>query len=172
MLAGVAAVLGSLGGTGTLVGTGFLNRAMPFLRYATDDRATLVEEPCACGRAYPRIRGIEGRWHGERLFGDGGRVFSMTALNTHSAVFDRVERFRIRQAKPGEALVLVVPGEGYDESDRKAIAGEYGKRASGTVRFEVREVEDLSLTGRGKFKFIEQLIPNDVQAALLEGEAR
>jgi phenylacetate-CoA ligase len=85
---------------GNARGTGFMNRAMPFLRYMTDDRATLVAEPCACGRAYPRLRGIEGRWHGERLFGDGGRVFSMTALNTHSAVFDRVARFRIRQERP------------------------------------------------------------------------
>ena len=89
------------GEVGTLVGTGFMNRAMPFLRYMTDDRATLVAEPCACGRAYPRLRGIEGRWHGERLFGDGGRVFSMTALNTHSAVFDNVARFRIRQERAG-----------------------------------------------------------------------
>ncbi len=157
------------GGTGTLVGTGFLNRAMPFLRYATDDRATLVEEPCACGRAYPRIRGIEGRWHGERLFGNGGRMFSMTALNTHSPAFDRVERFRIRQAQPGKAVVLVVPGEGFGESDRQAIAREYGERSADSVRFEVQEVDDLPLTGRGKFKFIEQLIPDDVQAALLEG---
>jgi phenylacetate-CoA ligase len=157
------------GGTGTLVGTGFLNRAMPFLRYQTDDRATLVEEPCACGRAYPRIRGIEGRWHGERLFGDGGSVFSMTALNTHSAVFDRVARFRIQQTRPGEALVLVVPGQGYGDDDRRAIEQEYDMRAGGTVRFTVREVDTLALTGRGKFKFIEQLIPDDVQAALLAG---
>jgi phenylacetate-CoA ligase len=152
------------GGTGTLVGTGFMNRAMPFLRYMTDDRATLVEEPCACGRAYPRLRGIEGRWHGERLFGDGGRVFSMTALNTHSAVFDRVARFRIRQERAGEATVFVVPGAGYGEADRRAVKDEYDRRAGGTVRFTVVEVDELPLTGRGKFKFIEQLIPEGPEA--------
>jgi phenylacetate-CoA ligase len=151
------------GGTGTIVGTGFMNRAMPFLRYMTDDRGTLVEEPCACGRAYPRLRAIEGRWHGERLFGDGGRVFSMTALNTHSAVFDRVARFRIRQERAGEATVFVVPGPGYGEADRRAVQAEYDRRAGGTMRFTVVEVDDLPLTGRGKFKFIEQLIPEDVQ---------
>jgi len=38
------------------------------------------------------------------------------------------------------------------------------------VRFTVVEVDDLPLTGRGKFKFIEQLIPEDVQArAVNEG---
>ena len=158
------------GEVGTLVGTGFMNRAMPFLRYRTDDRAMLVAEPCACGRPYPRVRAIEGRWHGERLFGDGGRVFSMTALNTHSAVFDHVARFRIRQEVPGEATVFVVPGAGYGEADRRAVKDEYDMRAGGTVRFTVVEVDDLPLTGRGKFKFIEQLIPEDVQArAVNEG---
>jgi phenylacetate-CoA ligase len=156
------------GERGTLVGTGFMNRVMPFLRYATDDRATLVAGPCACGRPYPRVRDIEGRWHGERLFGDGGREFSMTALNTHGAAFDRVLRYRIRQERAGEAEVLVVPGPGFGDADAHGIAGEYGRRASGTVRFTVRVVAELPLTGRGKFQFIEQLIPADTQAALLE----
>jgi phenylacetate-CoA ligase len=157
------------GGRGTLVGTGFMNRVMPFLRYATDDRATLVEEPCACGRPYPRVRDIVGRWHDDYLYGDGGRRFTMTALNTHGAAFDRVLRFRIRQERPGEAEVLVVPAPSFGEPDARAIVDEYTKRASGTVRFSVRVEPDLPLTGRGKFRFIEQLIPADTQAALDHG---
>ncbi|MEP7028050.1 MAG: phenylacetate--CoA ligase family protein [Candidatus Eisenbacteria bacterium] len=159
------------GERGTIVGTGFLNRVMPFLRYATDDRATLVEGPCACGRAYPRVRDIEGRWHGERLFGDGGRVFSMTALNTHSTVFDRVARFRIRQDRAGEATVVVVPASGFGDADARAITADYHRRAAGTVRFRVEVVEELPLTGRGKFKFIEQRIPDDVQAELARAQS-
>jgi phenylacetate-CoA ligase len=157
------------GGRGTIVGTGFMNRVMPFLRYLTDDRATLVEEPCACGRAYPRLREIEGRWHGERLFGDGGSVFSMTALNTHGDAFDRVQRFRIVQERPGEAEVLVVPDAGFTEADARAVAAEYGRRAGGSVRFTVRTVAELPLTGRGKFLFLDQRIPVDTQAALEAG---
>jgi phenylacetate-CoA ligase len=157
------------GGRGTIVGTGFQNRVMPFLRYRTDDLATLVAEPCACGRAYPRLRDIEGRWHGERLFGSGGRVFSMTALNTHAHAFDRVLRFRIVQERPGEADLLVVPGPGYGEADARAVAAEYARRAGGSVRFRVQAVAELPLTGRGKFAFIEQRIPPETQAALFAG---
>ena len=114
------------GGRGTLVGTGFLNRAMPFLRYATDDRATLLEGACRCGRAYPRLSGIEGRWEGELLYGNGGASFSMTALNTHAGVFARVQRFRIRQERVGEALVLVVPGSGFGDLDAAQIRIGFG----------------------------------------------
>ncbi len=158
------------GGTGPIVGTGFMNRAMPVLRYATDDRGTLAEGPCPCGRAYPRLVSIEGRWTGEMLIGAGGQAFSFTALNTHSAVFDSVVRFRIRQERPGEATVLVVAGPGFGEADRAGIEAEYGRRAADTVRFTVRMVDDLPLTERGKFKFVEQLIPGRVQNAC--GESR
>ena len=112
----------------------------------------------ACGRAYPRIRAIEGRWHGERLFGDGGRVFSMTALNTHSAVFDRVARFRIRQERAGEAIVFVVPGAGYGEADRRAVQDEYDMRAAALCASPSSRSTTCPDRAR-KFKFIEQLIP-------------
>ena len=49
------------------------------------------------------------------------------------------------------------------------MKNEYDTRAGGAVRFTVVEVDELPLTGRGKFKFIEQLVPEDVQQALLEG---
>lgn len=166
------------GGAGTIVGTGFMNRVMPFLRYATDDRGAWAAgsgplgegDPCACGRAHPRLATVEGRWIGERLFGARGESFSMTALNTHSGVFDRVARFRIRQERAGEATVFVVPGPGYRDEESAVIAGEYGRRAAGTIRFTVEVVPALQLTGRGKFKFIEQLIPDEVQQALAEGK--
>jgi len=144
------------GETGFIVGTGFLNRAMPFLRYATDDRATLAVGGCRCGRAYPRLASIEGRWEGERLYGDRGREFSMTALNTHHDIFRRVLRFRIRQDRVGEATVLVVPGRGFDDGDARAIAEEYAGRTGGSIRFRVESVAELDLTARGKFKFVDQ----------------
>ena len=65
--------------------------------------------------------------------------------------------------RTGEATVFVVPGPGYGEADRRAVHDEYAMRAGGTLRFEVVEVDDLPLTGRGKFKFIEQLIPEEIQ---------
>jgi phenylacetate-CoA ligase len=146
------------GSTGRLVGTSFMNRVMPLIRYATDDRGTLMEGDCLCGRAYPRLTGIEGRWHGEILYGTGGSRITMTALNTHADVFERVRRFRIRQEKPGEAIVLVVPGEGFGDEDCLKIADEYDKRAGGSIRFAARVVDELPLTKRGKFKFVDQLI--------------
>jgi acyl-CoA synthetase (AMP-forming)/AMP-acid ligase II len=82
-----------------------------------------------------------------------------------------VARFRIRQERAGEATVLVVPGAEFAEADARSIEREYGTRASGAVRFRVVVVDELPLTGRGKFKFVEQLIPDDVQSALARGHS-
>ncbi|MEO6463298.1 MAG: AMP-binding protein [Candidatus Eisenbacteria bacterium] len=166
------------GESGTIVGTGFLNRVMPFLRYATDDKGTLAADsavlpadarPCACGRSYPRLSTIEGRWHGERLFGGRGEVFPMTAINTHSDAFRHVMRFCVRQDRPGEATVVVVPGPGFGPADSAAIVEAYGRSAAGAVRFMVEAVAELPLGARGKFKLVEQRIPEDVQQALIDG---
>jgi len=119
------------GGTGRIVGTGFMNRVMPFLRYATDDVGTLAEGPCACGRAYPRLTRIEGRSSTERLYGNAGQSFSLGHINSHADVFRKVRRFQFVQEKPGEALVRVEPSNGFTPEDGRRLAEEYARRAEG-----------------------------------------
>jgi len=167
------------GKSGTIVGTGFLNRAMPFLRYVTDDRGTVAPDSavqpgearsaCACGCAYPRLTAIEGRWLGDRLFGVHGEVFAMTAIDSHSSAFDRVARYRVRQERAGEASVLVVPGPGFAAEECGSIAAVFDKSAAGAIRFHVEIVPELPLSGRAKFMLVEQLIPEAVQQALMKG---
>ncbi len=144
------------GERGFLCGTGFMNKAMPFLRYVTDDTGVLVEGPCKCGLPYPRVRDIVGRWHGEILYGTQDRVFTMTALNTHSPVFDSVRQFRLVQDRIGEVTVEVVPGPRFAEADARRIEAEYGERCGHAIRFAVKMVESIPLTERGKFKFVVQ----------------
>jgi phenylacetate-CoA ligase len=149
------------GGTGRIVGTGFVNQVMPFLRYATDDVGTLAEGPCACGRSYPRLVSIEGRSSTERLYGLGGKSFSLGAINSHADVFRRVRRFQFVQDAPGEALVRIEPAKGFSADDARRLAEEYERRAAGSIRFRVEIVEAMPLTARGKFKFVEQRFDPD-----------
>jgi hypothetical protein len=63
-----------------------------------------------------------------------------------------------------------VPGPGFQPAEAEAIAREYGRRCAQSIRFGVEVVPALPLTGRGKFKFVEQLIPDELQQALSEGK--
>lgn len=58
---------------GELVATGFLNEAMPLIRYRTGDLAEWEEgKVCSCGRFHARLKGVYGRWHQDMLVTDEG----------------------------------------------------------------------------------------------------
>jgi phenylacetate-CoA ligase len=63
------------GELGQVVLTGFYNYAMPFIRYAIGDIATVGPATCACGRALPVIAQVEGRSRYAFVFKDGSRVW-------------------------------------------------------------------------------------------------
>jgi phenylacetate-coenzyme A ligase PaaK-like adenylate-forming protein len=41
--------------------TNLCNRLLPLIRYEVSDVATVVSDPCPCGRPYARVTAIEGR---------------------------------------------------------------------------------------------------------------
>jgi phenylacetate-CoA ligase len=91
---------------GYFVWTGFLNRAMPLLRYRIGDRGRWKLGPrCQCGRAFPRVTPTITR-ESEILHCADGRIFSPRALNQYlkgatslrfcQFVHDRSERVVVR----------------------------------------------------------------------------
>jgi phenylacetate-CoA ligase len=66
---------------GELVWTGFLNEAMPLIRYRIGDRGRReMDVACACGRAFPVVLPTITR-ESDILYCPDGRVFSPRALN-------------------------------------------------------------------------------------------
>lgn len=63
-----------LGEVGELVYTTLNREAMPLIRYRSQDLASFIPEPCACGRTHCRISRIQGRmddmiiWKGVNIF--------------------------------------------------------------------------------------------------------
>jgi phenylacetate-CoA ligase len=91
---------------GYFVWTGFLNRAMPLVRYRIGDRGRWRLGPsCPCGRAFPRVTPTITR-ESEILHCADGRIFSPRALNQYlkgatslrfcQFVHDRAERVVVR----------------------------------------------------------------------------
>ena len=93
------------GERGEITGTGLLNRAMPFIRYRTEDIARKRAPECGCGRHWDRFDAVEGRKQ-EYVVGRTGARISPTALNMHSAVFDKVLRHQYYQNTPDRKSVV------------------------------------------------------------------
>jgi len=149
------------GERGEIVGTGFMNRVMPFIRYRTGDHATHAGDRCReCGRHHLLLEDVRGHRTQEMLVGKSGALIPWTAVNTHEDTFDGVRQFQFAQTEVGRATLRVVPSSPGDvdiERIRKDMAG----RLQGQLELDVQVVPEIRLTERGKSVFVDQRLDTD-----------
>lgn len=149
----------SPGQRGEIVGTGFTNTVMPFIRYRTGDWATYVGDRCqTCGREHVIIRDICGHRTQEFLVTSDGTEISWTALNMHDDTFIHVRQFQFLQETPGQAVLRVVPADGFKEDDVVRINQKLGRKFAGQLDFTIEIVNNVDLTIRGKTMYVDQRI--------------
>jgi len=149
------------GERGELVGTGFINTVMPFIRYRTGDWATYVGDHCeACGREHIVIRDIRGHRTQEVLIADDGSEIPWTALNMHDDTFLHVRQFQFMQEVPGKAVVRIMPADAFNEKDVRRIARNLGQKLKGRLVLTVKRVDTIAVSPRGKAIYVDQQIPS------------
>jgi len=100
------------GEDGYLVWTGFRNRAMPLLLYRIGDRGRWQGgDPCACGRAFPRVVPTITR-ESDLLRCPDGRVFSPRALNQLLKQARSLRFCQFVHDRPDRLVVRAVSGNG------------------------------------------------------------
>jgi phenylacetate-CoA ligase len=150
------------GQRGEIVGTGFINTVVPFIRYRTGDYATYVGDRCeACGREHTIIRDIRGHNLQEMLFTVDGSAITWTALNMHDDTFAHARQFQFYQDTPGKAVLKVIPADGFGETDCQRIQRSLGRKFDGRLEFTIQTVDNIPLTPRGKAVYVDQRIPRD-----------
>jgi phenylacetate-CoA ligase len=145
---------------GSLVGTSLTNFAMPLIRYKTDDFAMVDLKACPCGRQYPLICNVKGRWVQEFIIAPHNRKISLTALNMHSDIFDNVVQYQFYQDKIGEVILNIVPGPEYSSYDTQKIHSELSKKLGDDVSLIISFVENIPPTQQGKYRFLIQKLSN------------
>lgn len=147
-------------GMGRIIGTGFINSAMPLIRYDTGDMA-LLNKKCTerCENKQKKICEIVGRHRSDEfLIGKDGNLVNFVAINTHADIFDHIYRFQFIQKEKGRVKINVMPGKGYTKADNISIYQEFKKRLGETFELEVCETEQFEYTPRGKSKFLIQKV--------------
>jgi len=140
---------------GEITGTGFINYAMPFIRYRTGDTASYASGPCTCGRTYRRLKRINGRLQ-EMFVTADRRYISMTAINTHSDIFDNVKQFQFVQDEPGKIAMKIIRKDSYSDQDSICIIRELKRKMGNEMDILLTFVDDIPLTSRGKHRFLVQ----------------
>ena len=145
------------GEVGEIVGTGFNNCAMPFIRYKTGDLAVYTQERCSCGRNYSLIKSVEGRTQ-EFLVARDGHLTSLGDMQIVAA-FDNVRQFQFYQEEKGKAVFNVVKMDAYTEQDTECIKKALNERFGDSVELTIRFVDHIPRTERGKYQYLIQKLP-------------
>lgn len=139
---------------GELIGTSLYNFAMPLIRYRTDDWAVIGPERCACGRSYKLLKETYGRWNQEMLVGKLDNLISVTALNVHTDVFDKVQQLQFYQREKGKAELRLKRKPGYSDRDSRRIIAALDEKMGDTMEVSLNFIDDIPLMPRGKFRFV------------------
>jgi len=146
---------------GELVGTGFNNTVVPFIRYRMGDFASWAPGRCEhCRRGYPLLNGVRGRAQ-DYLVGSDGRLITMTAVTgaIHGPEYSRVDRFQFYQDTPGKVELRILPTAAFDESDAKQIRHTLEGKLGPAFELTLTHVDAIPLTTRGKELYLIQKIP-------------
>lgn len=117
------------GEVGQIVITDYVNRAMPFIRYAIGDLAAPVR--CDCGKInLPALTRLLGKQRGLLRHPDGHYVFS-TELSPHIRDSAEVRQYQVIQQAPAHFLLRVIARDGADVAAfearmRELFAGQFG----------------------------------------------
>lgn len=143
------------GEVGEILVTKLRERAMPFVRYRTGDRASWLHGTCGCGLAFPRLTSVEGRVGDFVRAPDGREIHGEFFTHLFYGV-PGVARFQVRQPAPDRLRILVQPAGEPDPSTleriRRASADHFGARDPADVAIEI--VDQIPVGASGKHRFV------------------
>jgi phenylacetate-CoA ligase len=146
------------GELGFIVGTGFDNQVMSFVRYRTGDMAMLSATAHAALPGYPACERIEGRLQ-EFLVCRDERLVSITTLGVgHFPELSAVEAIQYEQHRAGEVVLKVVARPRLAPTQAEHIARAVRDKTQGGCDVRVEHVDQIPRTERGKFRMLVQNI--------------
>jgi phenylacetate-CoA ligase len=155
------------GELGEIIGTGFYNYAMPFIRYKTSDIAVWTNEKCDCGREYSLLKRIEGRLQ-DFVVSQKGHLIPMTTI-PYSFV-NNVKQFQFYQDTPGEVTLRVVRMSTYTKKDSEYILGILSEEMGESIEFCIEFVDNIERTKGEKYMYLIQKLP--VEFGNISGEMK
>lgn len=138
--------------TRAIVATTFHSRAMPLIRYQTNDLAS-VDGPgtCPCGRTYKSVRRIVGRVEDLIVTPDGRHVGRLDAAFKYSS---GIRLSQVVQESPEEIVVRLVKADTFEQKDVDRIEDELRSRLGPVIGIRYEYVDDILPGKNGKVKFV------------------
>ena len=156
-------VIDKPGKSGELVGTGFMNTKMPFIRYKTDDEAEFMGHVCPdCGQIGLTYKNVVGRRGADVIYKEDGSVITTSSMMLTYDIYQYIKGVQYYQQRKGELTIRIVPQKGYDAVAREKVLDIMLPRFRDGLKIKLVEVESLEYTRNNKLKLLIQ----DMEPAL------
>jgi len=150
-------VVNTPGEWGELVGTGFMNTRMPFIRYRTEDEAEFMGYVCPdCGRVGLTFKNVVGRRGKDVIYKDDGSMITTSSMMLDYGIYQYIKGVQYYQRRKGELIIRIVPQKNYDASIRQKVLDIMLPRFRDGLKIELVEVESLEYTKNNKLKLLIQ----------------
>jgi phenylacetate-CoA ligase len=140
-------------GEGFVVGTTFHNYLMPLLRYKLSDRTRWKPGTCLCGRSYPMIEPIRGKFE-DVLFGSTGNGVSPSIITFAFKGVANIDSSQVAQIGPAAWEVRVVPGPSYSHADGAQIVKNIHQSIDSGLSVALLLKEKIERTSAGKYRWV------------------
>ena len=140
-------------GEGDVVGTTFHNHAMPLVRYRMGDRSRWKPGPCPCGRVFPIIEGVSGKYL-DAITGSDDAPVSPSVLTFAFKRMDQIRKSQVAQVGPASWEVRVVPLPGFTAFHQQYLIDIIHRMVDPHVLVKVVLRDDLPNTAAGKFRWV------------------
>jgi phenylacetate-CoA ligase len=140
------------GEPGELVCTGFVNSAMPLIRYKTGDSAIACEDICTCGRAYPVVKSILGRTDEFIVTRDGRFIGRLDPV--FKSLSSGIKEAQIIQEDYDRIVVKIVVNKDFCSHDENVLAEELRRRIGPTISISIVQVNEIPRSNTGKFRSV------------------
>jgi phenylacetate-CoA ligase len=137
-----------------IVGTAFLNPAMPLIRYCSQDFGIVGPSDCSCGRNHKTLKKVIGRTQ-EVAIGFNGERITLTALifGRHMEYLNHIIKIQVINFEPGKLVLKVIPKDSFNDDNRDELNNSFSKKDGLPFEVEVQIVNEIKSTTRGKHKF-------------------
>jgi phenylacetate-CoA ligase len=140
-------------GEGYVVGTTFNNATMPLVRYRMSDRSRWRREACPCGRTYPLIETVTGKYE-DTLFGSQGQRISPSVVTFAFKSLRGIKYSQVAQTGEDTWEIRVVPEESFNEAERSRLIENVRHLVDPGIHVVVREVAEIARTSAHKYRWI------------------
>lgn len=143
-------VISEKGKIGEITGTTFFNRYMPLIRYKTGDYAVLYEDHIDINE-YAVLSDIYGRWDKNLIYKKDGTTTSITALNLHNGIYERIDGLQYIQNEIGVLELNIIKGAGYTSLTENELISYIENALEGELKVKIKYVDKLMTLPNGKF---------------------